>query len=85
MILVELGGFGAIGMSIHLMQGIGVLMALLYLHLLVGPYRRFLKALDAGTLPAAGRAIEGIRWIITVNLALGVVTLVIATTGHYWG
>ena len=85
MILVELGGFGAIGMSIHLMQGIGVLMALLYLHLLVGPYRRFLKALDAGTPPAAGRAIEGIRWIITVNLALGVVTLVIATTGHYWG
>ena len=85
MILVELGGFGAIGMSIHLMQGIGVLMALLYLHLLVGPYRRFLKALDAGTLPEAGRAIEGIRWIVTVNLALGVVTLAIATTGHYWG
>ena len=85
MILVELGGFGAIGMSIHLMQGIDVLMALLYLHLLVGPYRRFLKALDAGTLPEAGRAIEGIRWIVTVNLALGVVTLAIATTGQYWG
>ena len=84
MILVEFGGFGAIGMSIHLMQGIGVLMALLYLHLLVGPYRRFLKALDAGTPPEAGRAIEGIRWIITVNLALGVVTLVLATTGRYW-
>ena len=85
MILVKLGGFGAIGMSVHLMQGIGVIMALLYLWLLVGPYRRFLKALDAGTPPTAGRAIEGIRWIITVNLALGIVTLVIATTGHYWG
>ena len=85
MILVELGGFAEIGMSVHLMQGTGVLMALLYLWLLVGPYRRFLKALDAGTPPAAARAIEGIRWIITVNLALGVVTLVIATTGHYWG
>ena len=44
-----------------------------------------MKALDAGTLPAAGRAIEGIRWIITVNLALGIVTLVIASTGRYWG
>ena len=85
MILVELGGFAEIDLSVHLMQGTGVLMALLFLWLLVGPYRRFLKALDAGTPPAAGRAIEGIRWIITVNLALGVVTLVLATTGRYWG
>ena len=85
MILTELGGFSAIGMSGHLMQGTGVLMALLYLLLLVGPYRTFLKALDAGTPPAAGRAIERIRWIIAVNLALGVATIVIATTGRYWG
>ena len=85
MILVELGGFAAIGMSVHLMEGTGVLMSILFLVLLVGPYRAFLKALDAGTLPAAGRAIERIRWIIAVNLALGVATLVIAATGRYWG
>ena len=85
MILVELGGFAGIGLSVHLMQGTGVLMALIFLVLLVGPYRAFLKALDAGVLPAAGRAIERIRWMIAVNLALGIVTLVIATTGHYWG
>ena len=85
MILVELGGFAAIDMSVHLMEGTGVLMAILFLVLLVGPYRAFLKALDAGTLPAAGRAIERIRWIITANLALGVATLVIAATGRYWG
>lgn len=85
MILIELGGFGEIDLSIHLMQGTGVLMALIYAVLLAGPYRAFLKALDAGVLPEAGRAIERIRWLITVNLALGIVTLVIATTGHYWG
>ena len=85
MILVELGGFAAIDLSVHLMQGTGVLMALIFLLLLVGPYRAFLKALDTGTLPAAGRAIERIRWFIAVNLALGIVTLVIATTGRYWG
>ena len=85
MILVELGGFAAIGLPGHLMQGTGVLMALLFLVLLVGPYRTFLRALDAGTLPVAGRAIERIRWLITVNLALGVATIAIATTGRYWG
>ena len=85
MILIELGGFAAIGMSVHLMEGTGVLMSILFLVLLVGPYRAFLKALDAGTLPAAGRAIERIRWIIAVNLALGVATLAIAATGRYWG
>ena len=85
MILVELGGFGAIGLSVHLMQGTGVLMAVIYLVLLLGPYRAFLRALDSGVLPAAGRAIERIRWLIAVNLAIGVVTIVLATTGHYWG
>ena len=85
MILVELGGFAAIGMAVHVMQGTGVLMALLFALLLVWPYRAFLKALDAGTLPAAGRAIERIRRIIALNLALGVATLAIAATGHYWG
>ena len=85
MILVELGGFAAIGLSVHLMEGTGVLMAVLYAVLLLGPYRAFLKALDAGALPAAGRAIERIRWIVAVNLALGVLTLAIATTGRYWG
>ena len=85
MILTELGGFAAIGLPVHLMEGTGVLMAVLFLVLLLGPYRAFLKALDAGTLPAAGRAIERIRWIIAVNLALGVVTLAIASTGRYWG
>ena len=85
MILVELGGFAGIEFSVHLMQGTGVLMALIFLVLLVGPYRAFLKALDSGVLPAAGRAIERIRWMIAVNLALGIVTIVIATTGHYWG
>ena len=84
MILEELGGFAGIGMSVHLMQGTGVLMAILFLLLVVGPYRAFLKALDEGTLPAAGRAIERIRWIITANLALGVITVVIATTGRSW-
>ena len=86
MILIELGGFSEIDLSIHLMQGTGVLMALIYLCASRrAPIAAFLKALDAGTLPEAGRAIERIRWLITVNLAIGVVTLVIATTGHYWG
>ena len=84
MILTELGGFAAVGLSVHLMQGTGTLMALLFLLLLVGPYRSFLKALDAGTPVAAGRAIERIRRIIAANLALGVATLVIAATGRYW-
>ena len=85
MILIELGGFGAVGLPVHLMQGTGVVMALLFLLLLVWPYRAFLRALDAGTLPAAGRAIERIRWIIAINLAIGVATLVLAATGRYWG
>jgi uncharacterized membrane protein len=60
-------------------------MIALFVVLLVGPYRAFLTALDAGTPPTAAKAINQIRWSITVNLALGVATVVIGATGGYWG
>ena len=34
-------GFGRVGLHVHLMQGIGILMMLLFLHLYFAPWRRF--------------------------------------------
>ncbi len=34
-------GFGRVGLHVHLMQGIGILMMLLFFHLYFAPWRRF--------------------------------------------
>jgi uncharacterized membrane protein len=85
MIFAGWDGFAHLPLHIHLMHGIGWLMALIYLHLWFAPYRRFKAALDAGEAPVAAASLNQIRWIVTTNLALGLITAVIGASGRYWG
>ena len=78
-------GFGGIGLHIHLMQGIGILMMLLFFHLYFAPWRRFRAAVAREDWAEGGRQLGQIRTIVTINLALGVIVVAIATSGRYWG
>ena len=78
-------GFGGIGLHIHLMQGIGILMMLLFFHLYFAPWRRFRAAVVREDWAEGGRQLGQIRTIVTINLALGVIVVAIATSGRYWG
>lgn len=78
------GGFAGVGLYVHLMQGGGWLMVLLFLGLLCLPYRRFLNALDAKDPKAAGAALDAIRRIIHLNLYLGLIVVAIGASGRYW-
>jgi len=53
-----------------IMQGLGILMMLLFLHIFFAPYRRMKQAIDANDLPTAGKKLGQIRMIIGVNLTL---------------
>ena len=83
-IIAGFGGFADLPLHIHLMHGIGWLMALLYLHLWFAPYKRFKAALDSGEAPVAAAKLNQIRWIVTANLALGLINAVIGASGRYW-
>jgi uncharacterized membrane protein len=85
MLLTTFGGFKGAPLYIHLMQGIGWLMVLLFLWLFHGPWLKFKRAVDAKDWPAAGAQIELIRQVIMVNLPLGLIVVVIGGTGRYWG
>jgi uncharacterized membrane protein len=80
-----LGGFGAVGRHVHIMQAIGIVMMLLFAHLYFAPWQRFRRAADAGDVPAAAAQLGRIRTIVTVNLVLGLVVVVVGATGRYWG
>ena len=83
MVFSVYGGFGSVGVHIHLMTGIGIIMFLLFMHVFFAPYRRMKKALVEGDFPQAGRRLAQIRVIIAINLSLGLMVTVIATAGKY--
>ena len=84
MMLLYFGGFAAAPLYVNVMQGLGWLMVLLYLHLVLAPWKRFRTALDQGALAEAGKQLNQIRMIVAGNLTLGVLTVLIGGTGRYW-
>jgi uncharacterized membrane protein len=79
------GGFGGVGLHVHLMQGIGIVMMLLFFHLYFAPWRRFRAAVVRQDWAEGGRQLGQIRTIVTINLVLGVIVVAIGSSGRYWG
>ena len=79
------GGFSKIGLHVQLMQGIGILMMLLFFHLYFAPWRRFRAAVARQDWAEGGRQLAQIRTIVTINLALGIIVVAIGSSGRYWG
>lgn len=77
------GGLGHLGVHIHIMQGLGILMILIFLHLYFAPYQRLSHAVTLGDFETAGRELARIRRIIATNLSLGLIVIVVAASGRY--
>jgi uncharacterized membrane protein len=82
-IFAQLGGMAGARLHIHIMQGIGLLMIALYLHLYFAPYRRLARAVAAEDYPSAGKSLNQIRFIIGTNLLLGLTVVAVAAGGRY--
>jgi uncharacterized membrane protein len=78
-------GFRGVGLHVHLMQGIGIVMMLLFLHLYFAPWRRFRAAVARQNWAEGGLHLGQIRTIVTINLVLGIIVVAIASGGRYWG
>ena len=85
MVFGVFAGFRGIGLHVHIMQGIGIVMILAFFHLYFAPWRRFKAALARQDHPGAARQLNQIRWIVTLNLFLGLVTVAVGSSGRYWG
>lgn len=84
MMLAYFGGFAAAPLYVQLMQALGILMVLLFLHLFFAPWKRFRAALDQNSFPEAAKNLNQIRQIVAINLALGILTVLVGGTGRYW-
>lgn len=70
------------GLYVHLMMGLGLLMAGIFVFLWSLPYRRMRRALEARDLGEAGRQLAQVRRLMATNLVLGLLVAVLA--GARW-
>lgn len=77
------GGMAAVGLHVHIMQGLGWLMILLFLHLYFAPYRRLREAVITEQWPEAAKQLNQIRLIVGTNLGLGLIVSAVAAGGRY--
>ena len=80
--IVLLGGMRAVGIYVHVMIGLGLVMILVYGHLVASSLKRLRAAVAASDWPSAGTAMTMARRLVGVNLVLGLVTITVAVLGR---
>ena len=66
----------------HLMAALGLVMAAVFAYVYLGLYPRLRAACDASDWPAAGVALNGIRRLVALNLALGLCAVLAAVSAR---
>ena len=84
MIFMLFGGMATTPIYVHLMLGLGIVMMLIYLHLVFAPFKRLRAAVERGAFPEAGKALHQIRLLVGINLIIGTITVIVGGTGRYW-
>jgi uncharacterized membrane protein len=74
------GGMANVPWNIQAMMGIGILMAVIFVVLVFGPYARFRRTTDRNRMASN---IDSIRKLIGINLVLGLITVVIAALSQF--
>lgn len=83
MVFGVFGGMGGVGLHVHLMQGLGWVMMLLYMHMFFAPFKRLRRAVTIGDWPAGGAQLAQIRRVVGINLLLGLIVIAVASGGRY--
>lgn len=75
-------GFAGSPPAWHAMLGLGLVMTLVFLVIRFLRWPRLREAVARGDWPAGAAALDGIRRLVMLNLALGVLTIAVATLGR---
>ncbi len=83
MVFSVFGGMAAVGMHIHIMQGLGIVMMLIYAHLFFASYARFKRHVSAEDFAEAAAELATIRKTVGFNLLIGLLVIGVAVVGKY--
>ena len=74
----------ALPLHIHIMNGLGSLMIVIFLYVYFLPFAQLKNAVNSENWPAGGEALNKIRSLVGINTLLGLLVIVIAAAGRYW-
>jgi len=83
MIFSHYQGMGNAPIGVHIMQLLGFIMIFIFIYLYFGPYKKMGVYLSDSKLPEAGQCLNTIRKLIATNLALGLLTIITASTTRF--
>ena len=76
------GSFADTPKYIHLMQALGIIMILIYMHVFFAPYKRLKNAVAIQDWPTGGNNLNQI--LIKINMSIGLIVILIASGGRYF-
>lgn len=79
------GGFADAPVSVHIMNGLGIVMILIYLHVFFAPFRRMQNFYMTDDIPSAGAQLNQIRKLVGLNMSIGLIVVIVAGGGRYLG
>lgn len=77
-------GMGNAPLYVHLMNGLGSVMILIYLHVFFAPYKRLKRAVANEEWSVGGKALAQIRMLVGINTTLGILVIIIASGGRFF-
>ncbi len=84
MIFNLLHGFAHLSMSVNVMQGIGIIMLIIFGYIRALPHKCLKAAVAKRDQEAASKALGQIRQLILINLSLGLISIAIISGGRYF-
>ena len=82
MLFMFFGGMAAAPLYVHIMQGIGLSMMLIFGHIFFAPFRRLKQAVGNKDWQTGGAKLAQIRKLVGINLSLGLLTIAVAVVGR---
>ncbi len=83
MVFAIWGSMGDAPVYVHIMNGVGIAMILIYMHVFFAPFKRLKRAVAEERWPDGGKALAQIRILVAVNTALGVLVVIVASAGRH--
>lgn len=77
------GSMGDTPLYVHLMNGLGLVMILIFLHVFFAPFKRLKAAVATQEWPKGAAALNQIRMLVGINTVLGLLVIITATAGRY--
>ena len=75
---------GVQGIHVHIMATLAVIMIAIFMHLNFAPVKRLHQAVIRDDWPDAGEQLNKIRQLVGINLWIGLVVLLVGSSGRYW-